>query len=476
MSTLKKRILTFLLLVSLVIAGAAAAFISFQGPALVHVFTGASARFMCSAVFAAHRDETWVRKQEYGRTTTPGKYLGLVDLRVDYEAKTVSAALFGFGTHKAVFRDGIGCTSTNGTSLAQLMSQGSGGRSDLAPPDPTAQWPEGSATNIGPPPQGIDAGKLRSAVRTAFAEPDPDQPRNTRAVLVVHRGHIIAERYGEGFSHSTGHLSNSIAKTFISALVGILVREGKLDVNARAPVAEWSDPNDPRHAITLDHLLRMQSGLVFLETYDRVRSDLTLMYANGDLAGFAAAKPLEAEPGTKWKYSTGTSNIIGRIVFENAGATYPERFSFPRRELFEPLGMRTAVLEVDGKGSFIGGSSVYASARDYARFGLLYLRNGVWNGKRVLPEGWVEYTLTPTANAPAETPYGVQVWLNNDRKSSILHWPEMPPDTFIMRGHQGQYVVVIPSFDMVIVRLGLTEHGNWSITRLVRDVLDATGL
>jgi len=475
LSAFRKSIIAVVAVIVLAAGAAAALFFSFRGPSLVHVFTGGSARLMCSAVFVAGRDESWVRKQDFGRTTSPGKYLGLAELEVDRDAKVVSATLFGFGARKAVFREGIGCTSTQGINEAELRAQGSGAPWTLPPPDPDALWPEGSATLADRLPEGVDGVELRSAVDAAFAEPDPSEPRNTRAVVVVHRGRIIAERYAEGFDRTTGHLSNSVAKTFTGALIGILVRRGMLDVHARAPIAEWSDPDDPRHAITLDDLLRMQSGLVFDENYNRVRSDITMMYASGNLSAYAAAKPLEAPPGTKWHYSTGTSNILGRIVSENAGQTFGERFSFPRRELFEPLGMRSAVMEVDGPGSFIGGTSVYASARDYARFGLLYLRDGVWDGRRILPEGWVEYTVTPSANAPEDRPYGVQVWLNNNRTSSTLRWDEMPPDAFVMAGHQGQFVVMIPSLDLVVVRTGLTEYGNWSIGSLVGGVIDAIG-
>src|SRR5690606_14182868 len=165
-------------------------------------------------------------------------------------------------------------------------------------------------------------------------------------------------------------------------------------------------------------------------------------------AGFAAAKPLVAPPGTRWQYSTGTANILGRIVSEAAGDTFSERVSFPRRALFDPLGMRTAVLEVDARGHFVGGSLVFASARDYARFGLLYLRDGVWNGRRILPPGWVAQTLTPTPEAPPEWAYGFQIWLNSGVDPSVRRWPRLPADAFAMLGHQQQHVVMIPSHDL----------------------------
>jgi CubicO group peptidase (beta-lactamase class C family) len=217
----------------------------------------------------------------------------------------------------------------------------------------------------------------------------------------------------------------------------------------------------------------MRSGLAFEESYTKLKSDITMMFASGDLAGFAAAKPLEAAPGEVWHYSTGTANILGRIVSEAAGETFAERFSFPRRALFRPLGMRTAVLEVDGRGNFVGGSLVFASARDYARFGLLYLRDGVWNGERILPESWVEQSLTPTPQAPPELSYGFQIWLNSGVDPAVRRWPRLPADAFAMLGHQQQHVVMIPSHDLVVVRMGLSEFDTWNLEDLVVDAMDA---
>lgn len=436
------------------------------------VYTGGAARLVCSSVFAAGRDEHWVRKQELTRLTSPGRFLALARVDVDHDSKAVRATLFGMWPHTAIYRTGIGCTPDQGITLAELRSQGIGLD---APPLPAGdeQWPEGEAVVPGDLPPGVDAPGLADALTRAFSEPDPERPRNTRAVVIVHRGRIVAERYAEGFGPDTGHLSNSMAKTVIGALVGILVGQGRLDISAPAPIAEWQDVRDPRARITLEDLLRMRSGLEFDENYTKIRSDITLMFASGDLAGFAAAKPLVAMPGTLWQYSTGTSNILGRIVAQAAGDSTTERFAFPRRALFDPLGMRAAVLEVDGLGHFIGGSLVFASARDYARFGLLYLRDGVWNGRRILPEGWVQQTLTPTPQAPPALSYGYQIWLNSGADPAVRRWPRLPHDVFAMLGHQQQHVVMVPSHDLVVVRLGLSEFDNWDLQDLVIDAMQS---
>lgn len=460
-----------LAIVALIVGGAAYAYRAFVAPA-GSVYTGGAARLVCSAVFAAGRDEQYVREQELVRLTSPGRYLGLARVEVDHAARAVRSTLFGLWPHTAIYRPGIGCTPDQGISVAELRAQGRGLPAPAAAPA-DAPWPLGESLAYADPPTGIDAPRLAEALDRAFAEPDAARPRITRAVVVVYRGQLVAERYAKGFGPDTGHLSNSMAKTVIGALVGILEGQGKLDAAAPAPIPEWQSAGDPRGRITVEDLLRMRSGLEFDENYTQARSDITLMFASGDLAGFAAAKPLVAQPGTLWHYSTGTSNILGRIVAEAAGDSLAQRFAFPRQALFDPLGMRTAQLEVDGRGHFVGGSLMFASARDYARFGLLYLRDGVWNGRRVLPEGWVERTLTPTPEAPPTRSYGYQIWLNSGIDPDARRWPRLPHDMFAMLGHQQQQVVMVPSHDLVVVRLGLSEFDNWDLQDLVSDVMGA---
>jgi CubicO group peptidase (beta-lactamase class C family) len=217
----------------------------------------------------------------------------------------------------------------------------------------------------------------------------------------------------------------------------------------------------------------MNSGLEFNERYDTGMSDTNRQYRTGDYAGYTAAKPLVAKPGETFNYSTGTSNLIGRIVREAAGPKMSDGFAFPRQALFDPIGMRTAVLETDAVGSLQGGSFVYASARDYARFGLLYLRDGLWNGVRILPEGWVAYTRTPTVGAPANRSYGAQFWLNSGIDQSVRRYPSVPADAYMMIGILGQHTFIVPSRDLVLVRVGLSEYDNWDPSILVADVIAA---
>jgi len=255
--------------------------------------------------------------------------------------------------------------------------------------------------------------------------------------------------------------------------VGVLVKKGVLDIHKPAPVAEWQNESDPRRKITLDHLLRMSSGLQFEEVYDPLYDATNMLYGSYDYAAYAAAKPLEAAPDEKWYYSSGTANIVSRIVRESVPQPYSEVMTFARRELFNKIGMTSIVMEKDPSGTFVGSSYAQATARDWARFGLLYLQDGLFNDERILPEGWVAYSTTPTPKAP-KGQYGAHFWLNGGVGSEPARrpWPNLPGDVFFAKGFQEQSITVIPSRKVVIVRLGLTvDRSAWNLGAFVEDVL-----
>ena len=217
----------------------------------------------------------------------------------------------------------------------------------------------------------------------------------------------------------------------------------------------------------------MSSGLSFDESYGAFSEVSVMLFDRGDTAAYAAAMPLVQEPDKVWHYSSGTSNIISRIARDAVGGTVQDALEFPRRALFAPIGMNSAVFEPDAVGTFVGSSFVQATARDYARFGLLYLQDGVWQGERILPEGWAAYTTTPTPNAPLGQ-YGAQWWLNacSEANEAECRWPELPSDIFWADGHDGQFIIIVPSYDMVLVRLGFTlDEGAWDLGAFISDML-----
>lgn len=301
-------------------------------------------------------------------------------------------------------------------------------------PWPTDEWPVRPAGSAG----------IREALDSAFsldAEPDTGV---TRALLVVRGGAIIAERYADDLGPASALPSWSMAKSVLHAIVGTLVADGRLDLNASAPVPQWRAPGDPRATITLDHLLRMSDGLAFREEYvDSDRSDvIPMLFGEGkdDVAGYAASFPAAHAPGTMWSYSSGTSNIVSGIVARLFGRDPGAYGEYMRRVLFDRIGMRSADPRFDAAGTWIGSSFVFCTARDFARFGLLYLRGGAWEGHRVLPEAWVEYART-VAPACATGEYGAHWWIYPER-----------PGVFWASGFQGQRIVVVPEHDIVIVR------------------------
>jgi CubicO group peptidase (beta-lactamase class C family) len=470
MRHLKKKIFIGLgVLVVLVLVGA-----GWYACRAVPIGTGYTAKYICSSVFISHRDPQVTYREDVAPINPIAK---IIDVNIDREHKKVVASSFGLFKSTALYREGCGCTLIVGTTEAELRKQ-----AFMVPQSPpasqvvsSAPWPIGDGEAVEPLPGGANIQRLKEAIDAAFAEPDPVKKKMTRAVIVVYDGKIIGEKYAPGFAKDMPLLSWSMGKSVTNALVGILVRQGKLRIHEPAPVPEWQEAGDPRNKITLDQLLRMSSGLKFDETYEPLHDVTEMLYRSYDFAAYAAKKPLEAAPDSKWVYSSGTANIVARIVRHAAEKDYPRYYDFLRKELFEKIGMRSAVPEPDPSGTFVGSSYMLATPRDWARFGLLYLQDGVWGGERILPEGWVKYTTTPTPKAP-QGKYGAFFWLNAGTEGNPIDrpWPDAPRDTFSARGYQEQYVVIIPSKKLVIVRFGATSvRGAWDMNDSISRVTAA---
>jgi CubicO group peptidase (beta-lactamase class C family) len=280
----------------------------------------------------------------------------------------------------------------------------------------------------------------------------PDIGR-TDAVLVEQRGQVVLEQYGDGVDAATTLRSWSMAKSMLHAAVGMLVADGRLDLDAPAPVAAWADPSDPRHAITLRQLLQMRPGLAWNEIYlpDAGSDVVEMLFGRDwepqpDVAAFAAAKPLATEPGSAFVYSSGTSNIVSGIVRDEVGAG-DAYLAFLRERLFGPLGMASADPKLDEAGTWIASSYCFCTARDFASFGRLYLEDGVRGGERLLPSKWVR------------TAYDT-ISVDEDGKGHSMHWWQSYagrfPGACNAAGYEGQYIVVVPSLELVAVRLGQT--------------------
>ena len=335
-------------------------------------------------------------------------------------------------------------------------------------------WPDGNGNPIQPEQLDVDPIKLKEALDEAFEEPFPDNRRKTRAVVVVYEGHLIAERYAEGFNRDMPLMGWSMSKSITNALTGIMVHKGQLDIHKPAALPGWEEEEN-KSKISIDHLLRMSSGLAFDEIYTPLFDAAHMLYDSRSFSAFAAAKPMEAEPDTLWQYSSGTSNILAEILRQQMGSSYQYYFDYIHEKLFHKVGMHSAVMEPDASGTFVGSSYTLATALDWARFGQLYLQDGVWRGERILPKGWVEYSTTPTPKAPKGR-YGAHFWLNAGSPEDPTNrpWPNAPKDTYAALGFQGQNVIIIPSRKAVLVRLGASTGSNtWSTDDFIRQVLAA---
>ena len=342
--------------------------------------------------------------------------------------------------------------------------------SDLVPlpsqrvdvPWPTEKWPEGELDSA------VDAAALDELLAYAFSQ--PEEMQQTNAFLAVHRGRLVLERYAEDVDAETTHISWSMAKSVLHATCGLLVGDGELDIDARAEIALWQEEEgDPRQAITVDQLLKMRSGLRFLEDYtqdsDSMANVIEMLFGKGkdDVARYAASCPLAHDPGSFYYYSSGTSNVISKLVGDRLGPGDGVQ-DYVHSRLFAPLGMQSPTLRFDEAGTWIASSFVFATARDFARFGLLYLRDGCWEGQRILPEGWVDHGRRLSDPAEADTfSYGA-------------HWWVVPGSlgTFQAQGYNGQRITVVPALDLVLVRLGVTpiEYAP-RMNQWMKEVVDA---
>ena len=418
-----------------------------------------SAKHLCSGVLMAGMDPDQMLNEDLA----VGK--GLIKTKILHAVGRVEAsALFGLIRAEAVQNGEQGCSQRfNGRPRPRLPIQANEISTD--PKRTDRPWPLIATADAEPP--DIDHKALKKALDRAFQEDAPLTPKRTRAVVVVQNGWVIAERYAKGIRPDMPLIGWSMSKSITHALIGRAIQEGLLDPNQPPSVPEWSEPQDPRQKITLEQLLRMNSGLAFQESTGALNSDLVRMLTQeADMASFAASKSLAKTPGKKWKYSSGTTNIISRIL-RHAINDDQRYWSFPTQALFEPLGMTTAVLESDNSGTLVGSSLVWASARDWARFGQLYLDQGSWNGKQLLPPIWIQQARR--ASRGSKGGYGAHWWISR-RKSRA----DLPNDSYSAEGYQGQLLLVAPTQRTVIVRLGQTpKKSGFDANAFGADVLSA---
>ncbi|MBO4634898.1 MAG: serine hydrolase [Bacteroidales bacterium] len=411
---------------------------------LMPIITGYAAKNLASAVFVSGRDAADAEALDL--------HFSLIQYtrnKVDFEKGTVTSR-FLWGKSVAVYREGYGVTLLRGKKIAQLKAEVYPLPEALPIPDRLLPGDPALAARLEPIAEVFVDRQAYNGTPFAF--------------VVLHQGKIVAERYREGMGPDTRFLSWSMAKSFVNALVGIMVKDGLVDIYAPIAIPEWQA--DGRKAITLNDMMQMQSGLQWNENYG-TRSDVNLMlHRETDMGYYALSKPLEFEPGTHWYYSSGSTNVVVRYL----RGLFPSQEAFLayiRERLFGPLGIWNARFEPDMSGTPVGSSYLYVTARDFARFGELFLEDGCVDGEQILPEGWVEYTSTPASDSNGR--YGAFFWLNRS-----LTFPDAPQDMFSCNGHDGQQIFIIPSRDLVVVILGYSPKPDRVINfnALLKDLID----
>lgn len=451
--------ITALVLAGVVFVALAYVFITFPP-----ILAGMAAKTMCSCVYISGRTYESVRDKEL--KVFPG--LSSATVKFDNADSSVTAGFF-WKSSKAIFRKGLGCTLLAERTEEEVRNH----KFNLAGPPrvnpDSIAWPMGNVSN-NTASSGVNKELITVALDSAFADQHPEKPKFTLAVVAVYDGQIVGERYAPGVDINSKLMGWSMTKSIVNALIGILVKEGKLDPTAPAPIEQWKD--DDRKEITLNNLLQMNSGLDWFESYFIPTSPFHNMFIKSDdKSNYALNRKLKHKPGEFFEYSSGTTNILSRIIRQTVGDE--NYYRFPYEKLFYKAGMNHMVMEPDASGTFVGSSYSYGTARDWARFGLLYLNDGVSNGERILPEGWVNYTTTASPATPIGQ-YGAQWWLNKGAKdnSSIRKIPGLPVDAYWADGFEEQWVMVIPSRKLVVVRLGISHHGS-AFPTLVNDIIKA---
>ena len=405
------------------------------------------AKILCSAVFVSGRDPDEAAKNS-AYFFMPAAEQNSVKFVVDRYYKSVKAS-FGEATREARYYSDQGCIiqipGKPGISFTRVPV------TTTLPDAKTQAWPMGDQPDTTPLPAGINRAKLDAAVEAAFADPEA----LTAAFLVVHKGRIVAERYMPGITKDTQLESWSMGKSIASTLFALLVKDGTYTLEQPAPVPLWQKPGDPRAAIRNVDLLHMSAGLKFVgnqepgaASYPGTVLDHYYIYTGAiDSYDYSITRPLEFPPNTVGRYRNCDPLTIGYLIKLAVTKRGEQYLTFPQRALFDKIGIRRQVLETDPFGNFLITGYDYGTARNWARIGLLYLQDGMWQGQRILPEGWSKFVSTP---APAWTrpEYGGLFWING-----VGNW-NLPPDTYLAAGAGGQNTWIVPSRDLVIVRMG----------------------
>ncbi len=442
---MKKFKIFFLLLIAILVT-----VILLNYPRL-NIISGYSAKNMSSSVFLAGRSLEVTDAQD--NNFDP---IDLAKDEVNHEDKSAIASVFGFMKRKAIYREGIGSVLLNNNFEEEVKFRVPNRTKSTS----NLPYPYGNGTIKDTVFANVNYDQLLKAVNNSF-ESDGVMEKKTRAVVVLYKDQIIAEKYAEGFDENSKILGWSMTKSITSAVVGILENKGKVSLHQKNLFNEWEA--DERSEITLNNLLQMNSGLEWLEDYNTMSDVSKMLFLETDMTTIQKRKPLTGTPNNSWNYSSGTTNLLSGFI-RNQFKTHQQYLDFWYAELIDKIGMSSMVVETDLSGNYVGSSYGWATPRDWAKFGLLYLNQGSWNGEQILKKSWIEYSKTPTNDS--NKGYGAHFWLN----AGSVH-PSAPIDMYSCNGYQGQRIFIIPSKEMVIVRMGLTINAEFDFDLFLKEIL-----
>jgi CubicO group peptidase (beta-lactamase class C family) len=421
----------------------------------LNIISGYASKNMASNMFLVGRSQNSIIEEDLDFSP-----IDLAKTSVEEDPQSVQASVYGFMKRKAVFRSGLGAVLVNESydaSLPYLKPNRNFVKDANSYPYAISSDRDSLLTEV-------NFNALKKVVDAAFdISESEDAPRQTRAVIVLYKDQLIAEKYAPGFDKETRLLGWSMTKSIQATMLGILVDRNDFDIYASAPIKEWE--NDSRKTITTHNLLQMNSGLEWEEDYNTISDVTKMLFLDSDMTQAQSAKALAYEPNTHWNYSSGTTNLLSRIIRDQFDS-HQAYLDFPYESFIDRIGMNSMILEADLAGNYIGSSYGWATARDWAKFGLLYLNRGVWNGEIIFEESWVDYVTqaTPTSDGI----YGGQFWLNAGGD-----YPELPLNMFSCNGYQGQRISIFPDQDLVVVRLGLGDEEVFDFQEFHLGILDA---
>lgn len=441
---MKKLLLIIAILLVVVLIALLILFLFTPAPKII---TGMAAKRVCSCHFLAGRSPESIMANENNYSVV--KY---AKVQVDKDKKAVTATLLGLGKIRAIYREGLGCALVTKDYPIEKIEA-----TKYRPiPNPKLA-PDIFSESVFSEESNFKNKKLSKIIDESFI----GKKKRTRAVIIIKNGEIIGEKYAKGIDENSLLLGWSMTKSLTSALAGVMVQKGMIDIDTPVDIPEWKD--DERAKITWNNLLQMSSGLKWGENYFWISDVTKMLTMRGDMYQHSIQSKTEIAPNKKFLYSSGTTNIVAglqRRQFEDIN----DYWQFPYKELFHKIGMKSAVMEADASGTFVGSSYCFATARDWAKFGLLYLNDGMWQGERILPKGWAKYSATPAAKS--EGIYGSFFWLNAGGQ-----YPDVPRDAYGAQGFQGQYIYILPSQNLVVVRLALNGYKDFDFNAFLSSVI-----